>query len=163
MAGASRSTRQFYAEVTPTIDTSAYATGELILIGGSAMKFAPVVDGGATSAKLSGILQSVISSDAAKQSVNLDLVLWDAEPTATTFTDQAALAIADADLKNLIGTIHVTDWSAFSNNSLGQALQLALPFVLDSGDALYGALISRGAPTYVAADDITVKLGVIIE
>ncbi len=159
MAGTGRQIRM--VEITPTIDTAAYATGELIGLGG-VLKFPTAVPGDeGQTASQSGIIQSVIITDLGKQSANLDLLFFDANPSNTTFTDQAAFDVDDADLINLIGVASVTDWKAFSDNSMGQELNLAMPFTLDAGATLYAALVSRGAPNYVAATDLTIRVGII--
>lgn len=158
----SRSNDFAILEAIPVVDfAGAYASGELI---GDEIEFAGAVPGAGSGRASggSGIIQSVGIMDRAKQSVTLELALFTAEPTATTFTDQAAFDPADADLLNMIGVVPVADWHAFSDNSWGQALNLALPFIVAQGsNSLWGALICRGAPTYVAATDIKIRVGVL--
>ncbi len=143
-----------YVDVTPIVDLAAYATGDLI--GHAVMEFDLDLLGKIVK---SGVIRSVIITDLAKQSQNLDVVFWASEPTATTFTDQAALAIADADLVRVVGVAAVTDWKAFADNSIGQ-LFLELPFVLGGGNTLYGSIVSRGTPDFVSTSDLTVRIGV---
>lgn len=156
----------FYTVVltaTPTIDTSAYATGELM--GSSEISLADAVlpfsilngvnRGG------SGTIQSVVIVDEDAQEVNLDVYFFDAEPSNTTFTDQAAFAPADADLDLLIGVASVTDWKSTSTNSIGQANNLGMVFVLTPGARiLYAVLVTRGAPTY-AATGLTLRVTIL--
>jgi hypothetical protein len=87
--------------------------------------------------------------------VALDVVLFDSDPSATTFTDQAALDIADADLLKVIGVVSVTTWYAFADNSVGQARNLAIP--VSSAGSLYACLVSRATPTFAAATDVTIR------
>ena len=159
MTGTTPAQTQRYVEQSPAVDTNAYASGDLI--GSAVIEFEGAVPGdGANSQTIGGLIQSVIITDLAKQSANIDVVFFDANPSNTTFTDNAAFDPADADLPNVIGVVSVTDWKAFNDSSMGQALQVALPFVLDSGNTLYAALVSRGAPTY-GASDITVRVGIL--
>lgn len=144
-----------YVDATPTIDTSTYATGDLI--GSSAIEL--VLDGHGKVEK-GGIIQSVIITDLAKQNANLDVVFFSTSPSATTFTDNAAFDIDDADLVRVIGVAAVFDWKSFNDNSIGQELQLALPFIMAGGNTLYAAIVSRGAPTY-GATDLTIRVGVL--
>ena len=150
-----------YTEVidaAPTVDLAVYAAGELIgakLTFTNACRFASPQDPG------SGLVISCVITDAAKQDVPLDLVLFDADPTNTTFTDQAAFAIDDADLGKVIGVVNVVTWHDFSNNSVGTAFNLTIPFQIGTARNLFGALVSRGAPDFVATDDINVRLGII--
>lgn len=137
---------------SPTVDTGAYATGELI---GSKLTFAPAAG---SSAKGTGYIVSVLITDKAKQAVDLELVLFRANPSATTFTDQAAFDPADADLANVVAAISLTSAAshfAYSDNSVHYVGSLALPY---RGVTLYGALISRGTPTFAASTDVTIYL-----
>lgn len=144
--------------VTPTVDTSAYASGDLIggkLTLSSAGRFGDKLRNG------TGVVQSVVVADKAKQSVTLDVVLFDTDPTGTTFTDNAAFAVADADIGKIIGVASVSNWTAFSDNSVGDAINLTnLPFDLGESTTIYAALVARGAPTYVAATDLVVRVGI---
>lgn len=152
-----------YIELTPTIDTSAYATGELIgLTGAAPLIFDNATSGDNSSGTRGGVIQSVVITDLAKQSANLDLVIFDTNPSNTTFTDQAAFDPDDVDILNIVGVVAITDWKAFSDNSVGVANNLAIPFILDTGNQLYAAIVSRGAPTY-GANDLTIRLGIITQ
>ena len=160
MTGEARSTLQRYVEATPSISTDAYAAGDLI--GSAAIELVAATDGDAVNAeKHGGMVQSVVITDLAAQSASLDVVFFDANPSSTTFTDNAAFDPADADIVNIVGVASVTDWKAFNDNDVGQALNLAMPFVLDSGNTLYAVLVSRGTPTYGAATDLTLRVGVL--
>ena len=139
-----------------TVDTNAYATGDLI--GGKiTLENAALID---NLNPTTGIIQSVVITDLAKQSVALDVVFWDTDPSNTTFTDNSALDISDTDLPNLIGVASVTSWFAFNDSSAGQALNLSIPFqVARNQHAIYAAIVSRGAPTY-GASDLTLRVGI---
>ena len=144
--------------VTPTIQaTPDYASGDLI--GGKmsftgAVRYNDLVAG-------TGLIQSVVITDLEKQSVAIDIVFFDVDPTNTTFTDNAAFDIDDTDLLTIIGVAAVTDWKAFNDNSVGVALNMAMPFNLGTGTTLYGALVSRGAPNYGSTSDLTVRVGIL--
>lgn len=106
-------------------------------------------------------LRGVGISDIDKQNAAMTLVLFDNDPSATTFTDNAALAIAAADLPKIIGIfpIATASYASFSANSyvfsstnVGQ-----IPLVM-RGSTLYGCLLSGGTPTYTNAASLGVQL-----
>lgn len=107
---------------------------------------------------LGGLIQSVVITDLAKQNVNKDVVFFDTNPANTTFTENAALAIADADLVDVLGVAAVDTWFSFSDNSVGQALNLAIPFV---NTPLYAAIVERGTANYASTSDLTIRIGVL--
>jgi len=152
-----------FVSVTPTVDTSAYATGELI---GGKLTFTPAVRTNVGT----GYVISVTMSDLASQAVDFELVLFNANPTATTFTDQAAFDIADADLTKVVAVIPLTSSGtnhAYADNSVHYSGNLALPVrgYNASGtptvtNTIYGALVARGAPTFATSGDVTITLGI---
>lgn len=141
-------------EVTPTIVPAAYSANDLI--GGKNTVSAIFRENGGT-----GTIHTVVVTDQAGQNVELDLVFFDEDPTGTTFTDNSPLTVADADLKNIVGVINIpsANYISFVNNSvavvdnIGQVMKAAA-----DADDLFMAVITRGAPTYAAADDLQIKL-----
>ena len=145
-------------EQAVTVEAAAYATGELV--GGKLTLTVPELV--APKFNRGGLVQSVVITDLAKQSVNKDVVFFDVDPSATTFTENAALDINDADLLNIIGVAQVLTWADFSDNSVGQALNLAIPFIIGaSGTALFAAIVERGAPTYAGTSDLSIRVGIL--
>lgn len=135
--------------VTPTLDTGAYATGDLM--GGKLS-----VAGAASASGGSGKILSVVVVDDDKQLGALTIQCFAADPTNTTHTDQAAFAPADADLATAIASVDVlsTDYQSYSTNSVASRYNLNIPYDLATGTTLYCDLVSRDAKTY-AADGIT--------
>jgi hypothetical protein len=133
---------------------SAYSTGNSV---GGKLTFAGVARTGVGS----GIMQSLVLTCKSVQTCTYDLVLFNADPTATTITDKVALTINSADLPKIIGVIHVNDLTSFATNCEAQALNLALPFALPSGTTMYGALVVRGTPTYTSTSDVTISARII--
>lgn len=142
-------------------DGAAYATGDVI--GDQGVLTAQVfrVEGN-TNQPASCVLQSVIIQDLSKQSTAIDVVFFNANPTATTFTDNAALDIADADLPKVIGVVSVVagDYAAFNDSSVATKVNIGLPMSVTTGQNIWFCLVSRGAPTYVA-DELSIAFGVI--
>lgn len=149
-----------YIPLALTVDTSAYGTGDSI---GGKLTFTNAV----CSNSSSFVVQSVIIADRSANAVDYDLVLFKSNPSgSTTITDQAAFDPADADLPLILPVIRIedTDNFAFADNSVSSLSSLSSGgFVTATGGVLYGALVSRGTPTYANAADVTVTLGVICQ
>jgi len=163
MAGTSRSEQQRFVEATPTVGSgAAYTAGDSIGAAAIPLSGATAGDGGTGTETHGGMIQSVILTDLGKQSADIDVFFFDVNPSNTTFTDNAALDVSDIDLLNIVGVAAVTDWKALSDNSVGQMLNLSIPFVLEGGgNTLYAALVSRGTPTYASTADLTLRVGVL--
>lgn len=133
----------------PTITaSSAYASGQVI---GTKMTLANL----ARVSGKSGVIQTVSLFCKSAQTAAVDVLIFNADPSSTTFTDKTALALAAADYDKLIGVAHVTDWTSLGTPSLGQAAGVGLAFKLGSGltDG-YAVLVSRGTPTFASTSDI---------
>lgn len=137
--------------ITPTVDTSAYAAGDLV---GGKLTFGDALFGieGA-----SGLLQTAQLTDAGQQDAALDLLLFEADPASTSFTDNAAFGVDAADRTKICARITLATYLALDDVSVARADNLALPIMGISNSTLYGALVSQGTPTY-AADDLTLAL-----
>jgi hypothetical protein len=138
----------------PVLVGAAYSAGDAV---GGKLTFSEAVAKG----QFSGVIDSLVLIDLAKQAIETDLYLFDRDFTATN--DNAAFDPTDADLANCIGVITLVagDYKACSDNHVACKSNVNLPFALAAdGSTLYGQLVTRGTPTYVAAGDLTVKLGV---
>jgi len=137
----------------PVVSISpAYASGDAV---GAVLSFASAVRVSAGS----GVIESVTITDLAKQSANLDLFLFDTNPSVPP-TDNDPADIADADLVTCVGVIPVTGHHTANDNGVSCARAIGLGFKLASGTTLYGMLVSRGTPTYSGVSDLTVRLAV---
>lgn len=141
--------------VAPSVDTAIYASGDLI--GGKLTIPAPDT----------GKIVSVRLVDQAGQASVIDLVLWSADPSGTTFTDNAALDVADTDMVALIGVVPIAaaDYDTFADNRVATVPNYNLVYGplakgQNGGYSMYGALVSRGTPTYAAATDLILSIGI---
>lgn len=137
------------------VETLLYATGDLV--GGKLS----LVEAGRSSPN-TGLIHSVVIRDQANQKVAFDVVFFSADPTGTTFTENAALDVADADLAKVLGVVQVvaSDYVTLSDNAVATRSGLGLPYEL-GGSTLYAALITRGAPTFAAATDLSLAVGLL--
>jgi hypothetical protein len=140
---------------TPTVSAaSIYADGDLV--GGKITLASAVRAAGA-----GGVIQAITLTDLAKQSAAIDVIFFNADPSTTTFTDNAAFDVADAELVNIIGIVKLAaaDYAAFNDSSAICKTGINLPFVL-AGTSLYAALVTRGTPTYAATTDVKLRVTV---
>lgn len=140
--------------VTPEINTVQYTSGDLL--GGK-----QEIANAARSGIYSGVVHSVLISDLAAQGADIDIVIFSANPTATTFTNNSALDIADADLPKIVCVIQVTNDSAFADNGVSFAAGNNCVFSLSNSTSLYSAPVVRGSPTYVSASDLTFRYSIL--
>lgn len=145
---------------TVTLTTgSPYATGHLAGTGG-ALAFP---NAGRTAGN-TGVVQSVVLTDYAKQDLAFDLVIFNENPGGTTFTDMAAFAVADADLAKIAGVVSLGAgaYIDFSDNSVAVDANAGIVYDLPAGTTtLRGALVIRAAGTYASTADISVHLGLL--
>ena len=102
----------------------------------------------------SGFLQSITVQDLSNQKSALDVVIFDADPDTTTFTNNAALDVSDADAIRIIHTVSflASDYISFADNAVATKSGLAMPVAVAAGRDLYACLVCRGTPTYTAAE-----------
>ena len=136
--------------VTPTISTSAYASGDCM---GGLFKLKGV------DLYQSGYIHTALLGDKDSEEATISLVIFSSKPSSTTFTDNAALDINDADLNKIIGIIEFSTYTTFSSSSVSYKGVQSIPYVLDNNSEIYCTLLCGGTPTYTATTDLTVTLG----
>jgi hypothetical protein len=137
---------------TPTISTTEYHLGDAV---GGKLTFAGAVNTGANR----GAIVGCRVKDKSKVSEPLELWLFREDFTPTTNHD--TFNPFDSDLVNLAAVVRISDWFDSGGNSVGQAVNLPLSVVLDSGDTtLYGQLVTRGTPQYGDTNHLVVELEV---
>lgn len=139
--------------VTPTITTSAYAAGDSI---GGAIELPNACRLG----KQSGVVQSINVIDKDSEEATLDLHFFSAAPTAT---DNAEFDPTDAQLADsYLGSVNVASYNAFADNSAASVQNVGIPFELAQDVAsLYVVITTTGTPTYTAATDISLAIGIL--
>jgi hypothetical protein len=133
-------------------NSTAYASGDLI--GRKLVLPGLVAYGGGRS-----LISSMALSDLDKQNVAIDVLFFESDPTGTTFTDNAALDVADADMPKICGLFSITasDYANFNDNSLA-TVKPAIGLNTNGTSVVYAALISRGAPTFTTAKALNLKV-----
>lgn len=142
-------------KVTPTMDDSPdYSTGDVF---GAKMTLTDAVLG----LEGTGLLQSIILKSEDTLTVNtVDVIIFDSDPSNTTFTDNSALALADADLPKVIGIIQLnTAYSVDSTSNVLQTTNIALPVQASGGKDLYAVMVARGTINLSVTDGISLAFG----
>jgi len=145
-------TRQYVIEDIQdvTVDTAVYAAGDLLC-----EKLELVVGRDV-------LLNKIVVIDLAKQDAELNFIFFDGNPSGTTFTENDALTIADADLDKITGIFVVdpSDYEDFANNSCA-CVYFDNLLLHTKGKTLYCAVEVGGTstPDYVAAGDLRFRFG----
>lgn len=135
--------------VSPTVDTSIYASGD-------AISTIQTLSAAFLSSDQSGILKQLIIADGDDQKSVLDIMFF--ESTVTGAVDNAAYAPSFADLKKSVGLIKVAaaDYVTIGTEALA-TINLTLNMQLEQNTSLFFQIISRGTPTYTAATNLQLK------
>lgn len=129
------------------VDTAIYASGDAL---GAKTSFPNLPE--------HGVIHSVMVIDRDSENVNLDIVLFRTDIAGSAAN--AAFAPTDAELSTLVGSILVDTWKVFSTNSMGIETNVGMPYWARTG-SLYFQCVTRGIPTYTAATDLWVALGIV--
>ena len=132
-----------------TTATATYAAGDQV---GTLFTLANAgrISGGA------GIITAATLIDASDVIGAFDVAIFDS--SVTLASDNAAFAISDADALKLIGVIQLAGALDLGNNRIGQATNLAIPYVCSGSTDLYAALITRSANAVFAAGTGSLQL-----
>lgn len=151
--------------VTPTVDTSAYASGDVI---GGVMTFTNALRSYTRAGKVVAV--TLFDKTAASGLAACNLWLFNANPSASTTTDNAAFNLADADVTKLCGVVPFTSDDVFDGGTGNQILYRSGLYVPVTGQApsstttddtdVYGVLVAGGAVTFAAASDLIVRLAI---
>jgi hypothetical protein len=131
--------------VTLTLDTSAYADGDLLAATQEITSFFPA-------AGVDRALHSILILDEDDQGAAIDLIFLNANEDLGT--ENGAYAITDAEARSITGTKRIVagdwiDWGGFrlaEFDNIGKVLRAP-----SASTSLYVAAVSRGAPTYTAS------------
>ena len=140
-----------------TVSTANYVAGDLIgtHTGGKLIfENAARVIGG------SGQIYQACLVDLSDAKRDTELLLFSSDPSGTTFTDNAALDIADTDAPKLLGSVQFlsTAYRSFADNGMVCNTGGGLLYTTSATSSLYGALVARQLITPAAATDFTIRL-----
>jgi hypothetical protein len=140
---------------TPTLDTVAYASGDVL--------FATAAIAGITRANdLRAVLMSLTAIDKSKNKPAFTLYFY--QTNVTSAAANAANNLSDADAVNCLGFVDVasTDWKDLANNSFAclKGINLLLEAATGTTSVYVVGILNAGTPTF-ANGDLVLKLGVV--
>ncbi len=130
-------------QITPVLDTSAYATGDQV----AAIQSVRVLSYG----RVGGTIKLITVMDKLLQKSGLDLFFFDR--TVTVAADNAAASFSDADMVFCLGVVNITS-ADYDDNAANSFATVAVNFPAianDTGATIFMAIVARGAPTYAAS------------
>jgi hypothetical protein len=156
-------------EILPTpawaVSLGIYASGEVVgAQAGGLLVFPDAIMASEIGRRL--VITKVLLTDVAKQNAPFDLFLFDANPSASTFTDNAAAAIHADDLEKHKATISIgaSDYlvglTANASKVAIEDLMNGLASVVMDSTTLYVAAVVRGTPTYLVSTNLKIALEV---
>jgi len=138
--------------VSPTVTAGAYSAGDVV---GGLLTFANA----SRVAGEGGVIKNIMIIDDAGQDAEMEL--WLFEATVSGIADNAAFAPPEADLRSLVAIISTGDGSWFACGTPSVARVEASQRYETVGTSLYGYLVTRGTPTFVATDDVTTIISIL--
>lgn len=144
--------RVFSVQVAPTVTAGAYTAhdcigGEMTITNASRL-----IGGGGL---LLGVSMAAEDNDADGWSANdIDVLLFSENPGGT-YTDNAALAVPDADAPLLIGSVLLDAKVDCGDVTLLYARGVNAPFYCSADHNLYAVAVNRGGTTPEATDALT--------
>lgn len=137
--------------VTPTIEAGAYAD-EDVIGGKQTISLAGKTPGG------TGFICGVTINAKAACAKALRIVFFKEDPSATTFTENSALALNSADYTKVLGHVDIaaTDWADLGTPDICTKLNINLPFDLPAEvSSLYAVAQMQEAYTPNSTSDLT--------
>lgn len=137
-------------QVIPTVSTSpAYTAADVV---GGKMTIQNVC-------KNSGdpcVLDEIKLIDKSNQKPVLEIIFFEADPTATTFTDNAALAINAADMSKVLGRVPVAsgDWVTVGGIGIADVKNIGMMFRALAGTTVYAVAVTSSTPTFTSTTAI---------
>ena len=142
-------------KLNPTISLPAtqYTSGDVV--GGKL-----TVSGAITFPAGTAMLQSLLILDKSNQKAALTIIVFDADPSASTFTDNSAPVINAADVSKIIRKVNVAaaDYETVGGIAIADLAALSKIVEAASGTTLYIVITTTGTPTY-ASGALSVNCG----
>ena len=136
-----------------TTATTAYVAGDQVGVQITVANAARLTGGG-------GMIVGVTLIDQSDIIGAYDVVFFDS--SVTLAADNAAFAISDADSLKIVAIAQLAGAFDITNNRVGQAYNLAIPYVCSGGTSLFAALITRAGHTFFTAGALP-QLNVYVE
>jgi hypothetical protein len=138
------------------VDTAVYASGD-VMGGKLTLTNAMRVSGG------SGILQSVFVQDAANQKPAFELLIFNSDPSAGTYADNAAFTYHVNDRVKCIRRISImaADYVTLGGVAIADLSPGGRALVASGSRHLYAICVLTSAPDFAATSDLVIRLGIL--
>ena len=160
---------QIKVQVAQTVTASAYSAGNA-LGGLMTVANAARVSGSAGAAGTGGILTGLqLNSKAIQTGVQVDIFIFDANPTGSTCTDKSAFVLANADFDKVVGILTIPStaangagwFGATTTGSVGIPSYFPVTYDLASSTSIYACAVVRAAITPGSTSDISFKYNIL--
>ncbi|OGO26419.1 MAG: hypothetical protein A2136_05435 [Chloroflexi bacterium RBG_16_54_11] len=139
-----------YTDVGST--ASSYVAGDLIGVKLTIAAGTPASGG-------SGRLKSIVMVDKANASPEVLLIIFDADPSGTTFTDADTLAVVTADQPKVVAIVKISSSDWFATTPEMACKLVDIPMRAVGTRNLFAAIVSVGTYTPGLADMLSLTLG----
>jgi hypothetical protein len=143
-------------DVVITGSTSAYSAGDVV---GGVLTFSNALNGLGQA-----VIQSLTLRSKSVQTAGFKLYVFSANPSNTTWTDNAAPSLNAADLPSLLGVYSLTTadsglgtMTIYNLDGIGKTVEVNDLSVNTPARDLYGVIVTTGTPTLTTATDLTVN------
>lgn len=135
---------------TITVDTAAYAAGDTV--GGKiTLANAVRISGG------SSLLYSIHIFDRSNQKPTGNILIFNANPTAATTTDNAAFVYSTDDFKQITRIpVVAADYATVNSKASAGLVNIGRMVKATTGTSLYAVFVTDGAPDFVAGTDLQI-------
>ncbi len=144
--------------ISPTVTTTNFATpysaGDVVGAKLTLTNAVRVTSG-------SGVLDSIYVQEKGSQAAVLDILIFNADPSNGTYTDNGAFTANDTDMAMCIARIHIAaaDYVATGGYTSASLGGLGKTVVASGSANLYAVIITSGTPTYAATTSLKVRFG----
>ena len=160
---------QIKVQVAQTVTASAYSAGNA-LGGLMTVANAARVSGAAGAGGTGGILTGLqLNSKTIQSAVQVDVFIFDANPTGSTCTDKTAFVIATADFDKVVGILTIPStpangagwFGATTTGAVGIPSYFPVAYDLASSTSIYACAVVRAAITPAATTDVSFKYNIL--
>jgi len=140
----------FTVSVAPTVTAGAYSANDVFGVKMTVAAAARESGGG-------GVLTGISMFDEGANGLvsTIEVFLFNADPSGSTFTDNGALAIVDADGPKLIASVILDTITDTGDGKFLSARNLNIPYVCVGSDDLFAVAVQRGTWAPDATDGVT--------
>ena len=141
---------RFTISAAPAVTAGAYTAGDVFGVKMTLTDAARVSGGGGTISAISMFDEGANTTDD-----TIDVFIFSSDPSGSTFTDNAALAIVDADGPKIVGCAQLNTQFNTGDGNFQMVSGLNMPYVCSGTANLFAVAVTRGTWAPDATDGIT--------